>query len=444
MAQDAAWSELDPVAEALVERARERRVSAPVGRERLVAWVSGGGFALAAGLLASLASTSRTEPLASAAVLVGLYALLSRIEFEVANGFALPSELALVPMFAILPAKSIPLAVALGLVAGHAPDYVRGRLHPRRIARLVGNGWFAFGPAAVLLAFHEPAARFGTLPVYGAAVAAQLGADLVSSTAREYVAVGVSPRALLRPLAWVFAVDLLLFPVGFLTAIPTGSQPLAPLLVVPLAALLVVFSRERQAHLNGALELSHAYRGTAFLLGDVVEADDAYTGSHSKDVVELVLGVCDRLGLDPRERRRAEFTALLHDIGKIQIPSSIINKPGPLDEAERELMKQHTIIGETLLERVGGLLGEVGTLVRSCHEHYDGSGYPDGLAGEEIPLVARIVCCCDAYNAMTTDRSYRRAMRVDEALAEVGRCAGTQFDPDVAAALAATVLEPAA
>ena len=166
--------------------------------------------------------------------------------------------------------------------------------------------------------------------------------------------------------------------------------------------MIWVFARERARRLDQTIELSTAYRGTAFLLGDVVEADDAYTGAHSREVVDLVLAVCDDLGLDQRSRRKAEFTALLHDVGKIKIPGEIINKPGPLTPRSASIINTHTIEGEKLLLRVGGLLAEVGTMVRSCHEDYDGSGYPDGLAGEAIPLVARIVSACDAYNAMTT------------------------------------------
>ena len=122
-----------------------------------------------------------------------------------------------------------------------------------------------------------------------------------------------------------------------------------------------------------------------------------------------MLAVADELELSEAERRDAEFTALLHDVGKIRIPASIINKAGPLDAEERAVIETHTIEGEQMLERVGGLLGHVGRLVRSCHEHWDGGGYPDRLAGEEIPLVARIVCACDAFSAMTTDRPYRAA-----------------------------------
>ena len=133
------------------------------------------------------------------------------------------------------------------------------------------------------------------------------------------------------------------------------------------------------------------------------------------------------------------MTALLHDVGKIKVPSEIINKPGSLTADERAVMEMHTIEGEQMLERVGGLLGEVGAIVRSCHERWDGKGYPDGLAGAAIPLVARIVCCGDAYSAMTTDRPYRAARTEEAALAELRANAGTQFDPDVVSAFEAVV-----
>jgi HD-GYP domain-containing protein (c-di-GMP phosphodiesterase class II) len=122
-------------------------------------------------------------------------------------------------------------------------------------------------------------------------------------------------------------------------------------------------------------------------------------------------------------------------VGKVRIPSAVINKPGPLDAEERALMDTHTIEGERMLEQVGGLLGHVGRIVRSCHEHWDGNGYPDGLAGERIPLAARIVACCDAYHAMTSDRPYRHALPAEEAKDELRRGRGTQFDPQVVDAL---------
>jgi HD-GYP domain-containing protein (c-di-GMP phosphodiesterase class II) len=152
-------------------------------------------------------------------------------------------------------------------------------------------------------------------------------------------------------------------------------------------------------------------------------------------VVDLAVAVADELGLSARERRDVEFVALLHDVGKVRIPKEIINKPGKLSDEERAIINTHTFEGERMLEKVGGLLGQVGAVVRSCHERWDGGGYPDGLSGEAIPLVARIVSCCDAYNAMTTDRSYRAALPEREARAELERNAGGQFDPAVVDAL---------
>ena len=229
----------------------------------------------------------------------------------------------------------------------------------------------------------------------------------------------------------------MLAPLGLLAAFPAYRHPAALLLLMPMVLIVAHVGREREEKNDKVLELKNAYQGTTYLLGDMIEADDAYTGEHSRDVVELVLSVAARLGLDADAQRMAEFTALLHDVGKVRIPSAIINKPGPLDDEERALMNTHTILGQEMLERAGGLLGEVGPLVRSCHEHWDGNGYPDGLAGEEIPLVARIVCTCDAWSAMTTDRSYRRALSIEEATVELQRCAGTQFDPRVVDALVA-------
>jgi HD-GYP domain-containing protein (c-di-GMP phosphodiesterase class II) len=209
----------------------------------------------------------------------------------------------------------------------------------------------------------------------------------------------------------VYAIDAALAPIGLAVAFASESSPYGVVLALPLIGLLSVFARERRVRIDHELELRDAYRGTAFLLGDVVEADDAYTGIHSRDVVELTLRVADE----------------------------IINKPGPLSPEERAIMERHTIEGERLLHRVGGLLGEIGRVVRSCHERWDGKGYPDGLAEERIPLLARIVACCDAFNAMTSDRSYRKALPLTEAVAELRRGSGTQFDPQVVDALAASL-----
>ena len=167
-----------------------------------------------------------------------------------------------------------------------------------------------------------------------AALGVQFVADAGISTAREYLAVGVEPRSLIRPLGWIFFVDACLAPVGFAASLAGSLWTPAYLLPLPLLLLTRLFAQERADRLSQTLELSAAYRGTAFLLGDVVEADDAYTGAHSRDVVDLTVAVADHLGLDARARQLAELTALLHDVGKIGIPNSIINKKGPLTAEE--------------------------------------------------------------------------------------------------------------
>jgi HD-GYP domain-containing protein (c-di-GMP phosphodiesterase class II) len=302
------------------------------------------------------------------------------------------------------------------------------------------NSWHAVGPALVLIAAGQPAPTPRNLGIYGLALVAQFAFDFGSTALRDRLGLGVSPFSLVRFMVWIWAVDLALTPIAILAALGAQADPWLVVFTLPLMGLLAYFARERQVRNDHALELSHAYRGTAMLLGDVVEADDAYTGSHSRDVVTLVLDVAGRLGLDAREQRDAEFAALLHDIGKIKIPGEIINKPGKLTEEEWALMRTHTLEGEKLLAQIGGILGNVGRIVRSCHEDWDGTGYPDGLVGEDIPLVARIVRACDAFSAMTTDRPYRKARPVKEAVDELRRCSGTDFDPAVVEALAASVI----
>ena len=159
----------------------------------------------------------------------------------------------------------------------------------------------------------------------------------------------------------------------------------------------------------------------------------------TRDVVELSVLVADKLELDEHERRRVELAALLHDVGHMAIPSEILNKPGPLTDEEWELMRTHTVRGQVLLEKAGGGLCEIGTIVRASHEHWDGSGYPDGLSGPAIPLAARIVSCCDALSAMTTERPYRLPMSQEVALRELVDSAGTQFDPHIVKTLVAVV-----
>jgi HD-GYP domain-containing protein (c-di-GMP phosphodiesterase class II) len=339
-------------------------------------------------------------------------------------------------MLFALPVGTVPAAVAVALVVRTLFDRPLPLRNPVRVLPQIAAASHALGPALVLSLAGGVPLRWSAWPVYTSALAAQFAFDFANAAVHGR-ATGVDLRSVARFAAFAYAVDLALAPIALAVAFASRPHPELAVLVLPLVALLGHFARERQRRIDNALELSDAYRGTAFLLGDVIEADDAYTGSHSRHVVDLVLAVADRLDLSPGQRRKAEFVALLHDIGKIKIPASIISKPGPLDPDERALIETHTIEGQRMLEQIGGLLGSVGQVVRFCHEHWDGRGYPDGLAGEEIPLTARIVCACDAYSAMTTDRPYRAARTKAEALAELERCAGTQFDPAVVSAIVA-------
>ena len=186
-------------------------------------------------------------------------------------------------------------------------------------------------------------------------------------------------------------VDALLAPAGFAFAFAIDGVPGLALAILPLLVLIGVFAREREARLDQTLELSQAYRGTVFLLGDVVEADDEYTGRSQPGRRRARARRLRRVRPRHAQRRKPSSPRSSTTSARSAFPNAIINKPGPLDADERAMLNTHTIEGEQLLERVGGLLAEVGGLVRSCHERWDGTGYPDGLAGEEIPIVARIV-----------------------------------------------------
>ena len=153
-------------------------------------------------------------------------------------------------------------------------------------------------------------------------------------------------------------------------------------------------------------------------------------GAHVHDVGLLASAVAEELGLGGQQLQHVRHAAELHDIGKVAVPTAILDKPGRLDPGEWQFIARHTLIGERILGAAIALR-PVATLVRASHEHYDGNGYPDGLAGEEIPLGARIVSVCDAYDAMTSDRPYQGSLSPEEAVAELNRCAGTQFDPQV-------------
>jgi diguanylate cyclase (GGDEF)-like protein/putative nucleotidyltransferase with HDIG domain len=202
--------------------------------------------------------------------------------------------------------------------------------------------------------------------------------------------------------------------------------------VVDLAELKRLASgQDRVARVRAAASLAKA-----------VDARDTYTGRHSDRVAELAGRIAARLGADEDQIELTRVAASLHDLGKLAVPEEILRKPGPLTEAERRMLERHPQIGFQMLESLG--VDSIAECVRHHHERWDGRGYPDGLPGPDIPLGARIIFVADAFDAMTSDRVYRGRLGEDEALAELTRNAGTQFDPEIVAALAEELGEPIA
>lgn len=375
----------DPTVQGQLERSRARLVDAPRGRERSAEAIAGGLFLVAALVLAVVATSEAPSPLA-VLLLVAAYAITLRVEFEVGPGYTVPTLLVLVPMLYLLPAPIVPLCVVAATLVSYLVNVVLGRRNLRRVAVVFGQGWHALGAALVFTVLPPADASWDDWAVVLAAFGAYVAFDAAASLSVDHFGHREPLGSLLGSAMWVYLVDLLLLPVGLMVAIAAEGHVVAVTPLAPLCVLLGVFGRERRRRLDQALELSQAYRGTALLLGDVVEHDDGYTGAHSRDVVDLALAVGRRLGLDAGRQRKLEFGALLHDVGKIAVPKAILHKPGPLDAAEWEVMRRHTIEGQRMLDAVGGVLADVGVVVPGSHERYDGGGYPDGLAGDAIPI----------------------------------------------------------
>jgi HD-GYP domain-containing protein (c-di-GMP phosphodiesterase class II) len=219
-----------------------------------------------------------------------------------------------------------------------------------------------------------------------------------------------------------------------------SASPQFPLPSLRLAELLV-----GQAVTALVGQTGGASRSAVSALAAAIDARDNYTHSHSRQVVHLAVETARLLGLSQGEIERVSDGALLHDVGKVAIPNEILFKPGPLTPEEWAVMREHPVIGERILRRTPELAA-IAPMVRHEHERWDGGGYPDGLAGEAIPMGSRIILACDAYNAMITARPYRAPMSTADAMEELRRSAGTQFDPRVLDALlrvlAAQAAEP--
>jgi HD-GYP domain-containing protein (c-di-GMP phosphodiesterase class II) len=418
--------------EGLVAQARERRPQPMPARERAVAAGMALAYLLAALVVGALVAP-HDRPLDAPVVLalVLLVALTMRAQFEIGPGVSSPAVLAIVPMLFLAPLHLVPLLVPLGQVISRIPDFVTRRAHVDRWLFALADAWPTLGSVVVLGLFAQGPPDADKVPIYLAAVLAEMVLGFANVVIGDMLMYGVPSMQAVRIAGWAYGIGVILTPVAYVTAVVAVNDPIALATVVPLLWLLNVFSRERKERYAAALELSQTYRGTVMVLSDVVEADDNYTAYHCRSVVELATAVGTAMKLPYDKVQELEIAALLHDVGKIAIPKEILNKPARLTEEEFDLMKTHTLEGQALLDRIGGRMARIGTIVRSCHERWDGHGYPDGLMGEEIPEAARIVFCCDAYSAMTTDRPYRAAMSRDDAIAELRANAGSQFEPRI-------------
>jgi diguanylate cyclase (GGDEF)-like protein len=730
----------EAAAERLLEESWDTRSRGVSTRELVTELAAGGLFLLAAGaLLLVHGAASGFHPMV-AVVLLGLYVLVSRVEFPVGAGYVVPSQLVLVPMLVLLPPATVPLLVACGLVLPRLSDWWRRRGSALRLLFSIADAWHAFGPALVLLLAGSPRLDVAELPLLGAALLCCFAFDAGSAMLREAAARGIAPQLQLQVLALVWVVDACLAPIGFLAAYAARDSLGTVLLVLPLAGLLALLARDRrtrieqaqsrlqlairersrlqtavrrmgdafaakldldalvdimlrgsiealdsdagrlalggvpprcvpeeaaddlrdallaageaagasglphQIHLEGAHALAvpfgvdgragavamvrrsrafqedeiellaelvakgrtaaddilghHALReqvvsdpltglgnrrklgdalsawfaqtgeraprllmlfdldgfksyndtfghpagdallthlgarlaaavaphGEAYRLGgdefcavltieeerleeviasaahaltesggelsitasygvvllpheagtieqalqladermyshkhgrsgareqarDVlmrtIQAKQPTLGAHSSDVAQLAAAVARRLGMDAEETDEIARAAELHDVGKVGIPDAILDKPAALDAPEWELIHQHTVLGERILNAAPALR-PVARIVRSTHERWDGGGYPDGLRGTAIPRGARIVAVCDAYEAMISDRAYRPALGHEAACRELRAAAGTQFDPEVVDAFIAVIEKPGA
>lgn len=332
-------------------------------------------------------------------------------------------------------ASLLTLGPVLGLAIAIAATMVDDLLDRREFIKILANANnFALqaliaGPIYFTLA--DPGSPLSSLKNFGA----MLLAAIVSSTAQTLLlalilalALGTSTWYLWRSMARGLLVEFLALPaLGSLFPILAREHPLALILMfIPLLGPYLAFRDYRQLH--------HETQSTFELLADLLDRRDSYTASHSQRVAQLTSLILKEFPQLPAEEREAIILAArIHDLGKIATSDLVLRKPGRLTDEEFALIQRHPVDGGEILRHLSPYRHIV-EIVRHHHERWDGKGYPDGLAGEFIPFGSRVIAVADTYDAMTTDRPYRRALTHEEALAELRRGAGTQFDPRVVAA----------
>jgi len=338
--------------ESLLAEARQRARTRLSGRERWTSLTFGGGFLLAAAAMAALLRWEGSFRPSTAALLVLTLALVSRIEFELGTGSVVPTQLVLVPMLLLLPAPVVPLCVAAGYALGGVVDYAQGRRHPQRLTVLLGSCWHAVGPALLLSLYANPTSRWSQAPLYLGALAAQFAFDFTSSAGREWLAFHHSPRKLLPFFGWVYAVDALLAPVGFLAALESERMPYAFLLTLAPACLLALLARERRSRIERAQAFQHAY-------------DDAYLAARR----DALTGLANRLAWEEAATTETARPAsvIVLDVDYLKLANDSRGH-GFGDEVLRRVaaLVRGTVRDQDLVARVGG--DEIAVLLGGADE----------------------------------------------------------------------------
>ncbi len=342
------------------------------------------------------------------------------------------------------------LAVFVGILVGGAhlavvasagaAAAVAWRAGDRRIQRALYN-WGQLETAAMTAGVLYVA--FGGQPgVLSGASVLPLAASVVAYTVVNHLAVAViirlaSGERLLSTLRSIRSAVLPQVAYAAMSFVAAGLVlHVHPVALVALIVPIFIAS----SGLRGFEELERSYERLVRTIAQAIELKDPYTFGHAERVAELADAVAERLDYAFEERRTTRYAALLHDIGKVAVPTEILTKAGPLTDDEYVIIQTHPELGADILSGIDFLAPSIGA-VRWHHERLDGRGYPSGLTADELPEVARIVAVVDAFDALTSTRPYREAWDIEPALRELHRCAGTQFDPDIVALLSAVVAD---
>ena len=427
--------EISPLTQRLITDTRTRVRRGLAQREFAVEGLFGLAFLVVAYLLATHAPAEQALPLGVTLALIAAYAVFVGAAFPVGDGFAVPSQIVFVPLLLLAPALA-PLEIILSLALYNAVCVLRGDFAASRLLTSIPDAFFALGPALVLvLGGATSGPDWADLLLYVAALGAQFAFDVGGCVGRSWACGRARPTDGLPEYSPDRRASTSFLRRRAPRRVRHGQRTPRPcVLVLPLAGLFRLFAREREARVDQTLELSSAYRGTALLLGDVMARTTSTPASTRRVSSRSRVRVGDELGVDaetlPRRRVRRAAARRRQD------------RHPELDHQQARQARRRRVGGDEdphdrgsagCFERVGGLLGRVGVVVRASHERWDGGGYPDGLVGEAIPLAARVVWRCDAWDAMQTDRSYRRALDVRGGARRAARNAGTQFDPRVVA-----------